>query len=81
MSKLCLSARQCSTGLTAPLCTTGTGRWEDYDYDYHHLKGSKQNRFSFMGKGMTTEQIAGEADLSPYLNQPISADLPALLKK
>jgi hypothetical protein len=29
-----------------------------------------------MGQGMTTEQIAGTADLSPYLNEPISALLP-----
>jgi hypothetical protein len=29
---------------------------------------------------MTTEQIAGTADLSPYLNEPISALLPKVMQ-
>lgn len=55
-------------------------RWEDFDYEYLRRADSKPNRFSFMGQGMTAEQIAGTADLSPYLNQPLPATLPQLKK-
>lgn len=50
-------------------------RWEDYDYDYLERPDSKPNRFSFLGRGMSEDQIAGTADLSPYLNDPVLATL------
>lgn len=56
-------------------------RWEDYDYEYLKREDSKSNRFSFLGKGMTTEQIAGTADLSPYLNDPLPSTLPVSVAK
>jgi hypothetical protein len=56
-------------------------RWEDYDYEYIKREDSKSNRFSFLGKGMTTEQIAGTADLSPYLNDPLPSTLPVSVSK